>query len=83
MKPRKAYEKGLWGIKLYCKERLNNHARREIPFGMVITLKEMKGVNRIELFKQLCQARGWIVNDVNVENRVKVYLKGEETIKLE
>lgn len=83
MKPRKAYEKGLWGIKLYCKERLNNHARREIPFGLVITLKEMKGVNRIELFKQLCQARGWIVNDVNVENRVQVYLKGEETIQLE
>lgn len=83
MKPRKAYEKGLWGIKLYCKERLNKHARQEVPFGLIITLKEIKGINRIELFKQLCQVRGWIVNDVSVENRVQVYLKGEETIRLD
>lgn len=31
-----------------------------LPFGVVVTLKEMNGVNRIDDFVKMCLARGWL-----------------------
>lgn len=42
-------------------------------FGAVATLKEINGVNRIDDFIQRCALRGWIVNKVDVQNRVDIY----------
>ena len=50
---------------------------------MVVTLKEMNGVNRIEDFKRLCMARGWLVNELNVQNQLDIYVRAEEEIELE
>ena len=41
------------------------------------------GVNRIEDFIQQCQARGWIVNRINVETKVNVYNQGQMELDLE
>mgnify|MGYP000013833487 CR=1 FL=1 len=83
VKPRVAYESGMWGIQINCKNRLSSSVKSGIPFGLVVTLKEIKGVNRYDIFKQMCQAKGWLVNEVSIENRIDIYLKGEENILLE
>ena len=51
-----------------------------MPFGLVITLKEMYGENRIDDFIKLCMARGWIVNRIDIESRIDIYNKLEEEI---
>ena len=80
---RKAYERGLWGLSIKTKERLTNHTRDKLPFGVVITLKEMNGVNRIDEFMKLCMARGWLVNSLDVQNQLDIYVKAEEELNLE
>ena len=81
--PRKAYESGLWGLSIKTKERMQTNGNRSLPFGVVVTLKEMNGVNRFEDFKRLCMARGWLVNELDVQNRLDIYTQAEEEIKLE
>lgn len=54
-----------------------------IPFGVVVTLKEMNGVNRNDEFIKLCIARGWLVNRLDVENQIDIYAKAEEEINFE
>lgn len=80
---RKAYERGLWGIGIRTKERLTNRTKDRLPFGVVITLKEMNGVNRIDEFMKLCMARGWLVNSLEVHNQMDIYVKAEEDLDLE
>ena len=63
------------------KERLKEKNGKGLAFGVVVTLKEMNGKNRIEDFKKLCIMHGWIVNEIDVENQIDVYNKAEEEIK--
>lgn len=81
LRPRDAYGDGFWGISLKTKNRLDRDDGIGLHFGVVVTLKEIYGQNRLEEFKQRCQMRGWLVNRVNVENLVEVYNKAEEIIK--
>ena len=83
-KKRKLKEKqnnGLWGISIKTKERLNSGDGENLQFGLVVTLKEINGVNRIEEFIQQCLFRGWIVNRIDIENRIDIYNLSEETIE--
>lgn len=82
-RPRKAYGRGLWGLSIKTKERLTNHTRDRLPFGVVITLKEMNGVNRIDEFMKLCMARGWLVNSLDVQNQLDIYTRAEENLDLD
>lgn len=81
-KPRKVYTNanGNWGIKLTAMNRLKRDDSEKLPFGVVITLKELNGKNRLAEFIQQCSLRGWLVNRVNVENLVEVRNKAEEDI---
>lgn len=79
-KPKEKLENGLWGISIKTKERLNTKDGENLKFGLVVTLKEINGVNRIQEFIQQCQFRGWLVNRVNIENRIEIYNRAEETI---
>lgn len=71
---------GLWGISIKTKERLNASDGSNLKFGLVITLKEINGVNRIEDFIQQCQFRNWLVTRIDVENRIDIYNASEEEI---
>ncbi len=82
-RPRKKYGVGNWGLSIKTKERLQTTRNRSTPFGVVVTLKEMNGANRIDDFIKLCMVRGLIVNRIDIENRVDVYNKAEEEIKFE
>lgn len=54
-----------------------------LQFGVVVTLKEMNGVNRIDDFIKMCMTRGWLVNQLDMENQLDVYAKAEEEIDFE
>ena len=81
--PRKVYDSGLWGLSIKTKERTAGRKKAPLTFGVVVTLKEMNGVNRIDDFIKMCIARGWIVNRLDVQNRIDVYTKAEEEITFE
>lgn len=81
--PRKAYDNPQWGIMLRKKERNNPHAGNGKRFAVVVTLKEMFGVNRIEEFVQRCSLRGWIVNRIDIEVLNRVYADAETDIDFE
>lgn len=82
-RPRKAYPAGMWGLSIKTKERLAPKAGRGLQFGVVVTLKEMNGVNRIDEFIKLCMVRGWLVNRIDIQNQIDVYSKAEEEIIFE
>ena len=54
-----------------------------MQFGVVITLKEMKGINRIDDFIKLCMIRGWIVNRIEIHSRIEIFTKAEENIEFD
>lgn len=78
--PRKAYDSGLWGLSIKTKERTSSKNKEPLQFGVVVTLKEMNGVNRIDDFIKMCMARGWLVTRLDVQNQIDVYAKAEEEI---
>ncbi len=77
------YGSGLWGLSIKTVERLGGNDGQGVRFGIVITLKEIKGVNRYQEFKQQCSLRAWLVNEVDIENRLELYNKAEQEILLE
>ena len=82
-KPRKEYEKGNWGLSIKTKERSQIKAGKGITFGVVATLREIYGKNRISDFIKLCQVQGLLVIPVNVQNHIEIYQHAEEEIKFE
>ena len=80
---RKLYGDGRWGISLKTKERLVGNSGRGMAFGLVITLKEINGCNRLEEFIRLCSLRGWLVNRINIENQIELFNKAEQDIVFE
>ncbi|MFA7109599.1 MAG: S8 family peptidase [Sphaerochaetaceae bacterium] len=83
VRPKKVYDNRLWGISLKTKERLNDKSHKDLKFGVVVTLKEINGVNRIEDFIHQCSFRGWIVNKIDLNNILEIYNKSQEEIKFE
>lgn len=85
VKPRKVpkitYGKNTWGLKITNKGRIGPESN--VRFGVVITLKEMYGKNRIDEFVNKCKLNGWIVNKINIENQLDIYASAEEEIKFE
>lgn len=77
---KKAYDKGLWGISLKTKERLDKKYGEELNFGIIVTLKEIHGINRIDEFIKQCSLRGWLVNKIEVNTRIDIYNTAEEKI---
>ena len=73
----------MWGITVKTKERLNNNDGEGVKFGLVITLRELHNVNRIDAFIKNCKLNGWLVNSINVENRIDIYNRAEQEITLE
>lgn len=76
----KSYDERLWGISIVSKERLTTSMTSNLNFGVVVTLREVNGVNRIQDFITACTLRGWIVNEINLENRLTLYNKNQEEI---
>ncbi len=72
-----------WGINIKTKERLPTKSGQGLHFGVVITLREISGVNRIAEFMQLCRANNWFVSEVDIHARVESYAKAEEDVEFD
>lgn len=79
-RPIKSYGERLWGMSIISKERLSSKMEKDLNFGVVITLREVNGINRIDDFIKACTLRGWIVSEIDIENQVKIYNTNQEEI---
>lgn len=75
-----SYGERLWGISIVSKERLTTSMTSDLNFGVVVTLREINGINRIQDFITACTLRGWIVNEISLENRLTLYNKNQEEV---
>ncbi len=82
-KAKDVYGNKNWGIRVASLERLEYKHGRGLNFGLVITLKEINGKNRIDKFIQLCQLRGWLVNKIDVQTRIDIHNIAEQDIEFE
>ena len=62
------------------KERRSQPLKEELNFGAVVTLREIKGVNRIEEFKHACLLRGYIVTELEAHNQIEIYETSQEEV---
>ena len=82
--PKIAYTpKGLWGISLKTKNRLNPEDGKGLKFSIIVTLKELNGVNRIDDFIRNCLLNEWFVNKIDIETRIDIHNIAEEDINFE
>lgn len=81
-KPKKSYVKNKnWGIEVKTNNRLDPQDGIGLRFGIVVTLKEMFGINRIDEFIRNCDFNGWIVNPIDIQNRIDIHEKVNEEIE--
>ncbi len=82
-RPLKSYDERLWGLSVVSKERLSTKMQGSLNFAAVVTLKEIKGINRIQDFITACSLRGYIVNQLDINTQVEVYNTSQEEIIFE
>ncbi|MDY4979828.1 MAG: S8 family peptidase [Candidatus Onthovivens sp.] len=82
-RPKKSYNNKNWGIEVKTNNRLDSRDGIGIRFGIVVTIKEINGVNRIDEFIKNCTLNGWLVNKIDVQNRIDINKKINEDIEFE
>ena len=83
MRAKTSYEYKNWGMEIKTNNRLDPKDGIGVRFGVVVTLKEINGVNRIDEFIRNCILNGWNVNVIDVKNRVNIHQKMNEEIEFE
>lgn len=83
MMPKKSYDNKNWGMEIKTNNRLDPKDGIGIRFGVVVTLKEINGVNRIDEFIKNCTLNGWLVNKIDVQTRADINKKVNEDIEFE
>lgn len=79
--PKKSYTNKNWGMEVKTNNRLDSKDGVGLRFGIVVTLKEMHGVNRIDEFIKNCNLNGWLVNEIDIVNRIDIHEKVNEEIE--
>lgn len=84
MGAKKAYEKNKnWGMSVKTNNRLNPDDGVGVRFGVVVTLKEINGINRIDEFIRNCYLNGWLVNKLDIQLRLDINQTVNEYIEFE
>jgi hypothetical protein len=83
IKAKEAFGNGMWGIGVKTTERLSKKYGKGLKFGVVVTLKEITGQNRINEFIRMCRFQGLLINQVNIESSIDIYNKAQETIEID
>lgn len=81
--PKKSYKNKNWGMEIKTNNRLEPKDGIGLRFGVVVTVKEMYGVNRIDEFIKNCNFNGWLVNTIDIQNRIDIHQKVNEKIDFE
>lgn len=79
---KRSYNNKNWGMEVKTNNRLDPKDGVGLRFGVVVTLKEIYGVNRIDEFIKNCHLNGWLVNKIDVRNRIDIHEKVNEEIEL-
>ena len=79
--PKRSYLNKNWGMEVKTNNRLDSLDGVGLRFGVVVTLKEMYGVNRIDEFIRNCNLNGWLVNRIDIDNRIDIHEKVNEEIE--
>ena len=79
---KKSYNNKNWGMEVKTNNRLDPKDGVGLRFGVVVTLKEIYGINRIDEFIKNCHLNGWLVNKINIQNRIDIHEKVNEEIEL-
>ncbi|MDQ0203624.1 S8 family peptidase [Pectinatus haikarae] len=81
MIPKKAYKMSKnWGMEIKTNNRLDSKDGSGLRFGVVVTIKEINGVNRIDEFVKNCYLNGWIVNELDIQVKQDINKKLNEDI---
>lgn len=83
MKPKISYHHKNWGMEVKTNHRLASKDGMDIRFGVVVTLKEINGINRIDEFIKNLHLNGWLVNELDVQTRIEMNQKINEEIEFE
>ena len=83
MSPKKSYNNKNWGMEIKTNNRLDPKDGMGIRFGVIVTLKEINGINRIDEFIKNCTLNGWLVNKLDVQTRIDINEKVNEDIEFE
>ena len=78
--PKKSYRNKNWGMEIKTNNRLDPEYGVGLRFGVVVTIKEMYGINRIDEFIKNCNLNGWLVNEIDIQNRIEIHEKINEEI---
>lgn len=78
---KKSYKNKKWGMEIKTNNRLDPKDGVGLRFGVVVTLKEMYGINRIDEFTRDCILNGWLVNKIDIKNRIDIHEKVNEEIE--
>lgn len=81
--PKISYRNKNWGIEIKTNNRLDPEDGKGVRFGIVVTLKEIDGINRIDEFIRSCTLNGWLVNELDIQTRLDINQKVNEEIELE
>lgn len=81
--PKTSYRNKNWGMEIKTNNRLDPQDGVGLRFGVVVTIKEMYGVNRIDEFIKNCNLNGWLVNVIDIQNRIDIHEKVNEEIEFE
>lgn len=79
--PKRSYLNKNWGMEVKTNNRLDPLDGVGLRFGVVVTLKEMYGINRIDEFIRNCNLNGWLVNRIDIDNRIDIHEKVNEEIE--
>lgn len=80
---KKSYSNKNWGMEIKTNNRLNPKDGEGIRFGVVVTLKEINGISRIDEFIKNCTLNGWLVNRVDIKARIDIHKKFNEEIEFQ
>lgn len=83
MVPKDSYKNKNWGMEVKTNNRLDPKDGIGVRFGVIVTLKEMHGINRIDEFIRNCTLNGWLVNVIDVKNRIDIHQKVNEEIEFQ
>ena len=81
--PKKSYRNKNWGMEIKTNNRLDPEDGVGLRFGVVVTIKEMYGINRIDEFIKNCNLNGWLVNAIDIQNRIEIHEKMNEEIRFD
>ena len=81
--PKKSYRNKNWGMEIKTNNRLDPEDGVGLRFGVVVTIKEMYGINRIDEFIKNCNLNGWLVNARDIQNRIEIHETINEEIRFD